>query len=68
MLINLHIELSNDARPDEIAAAIKLVTTRAEPYVIALGRPLRVDESINLFDAMGGSLSSVIDASIYRSE
>jgi hypothetical protein len=68
MLINIHIELANDARPDEIAAALTLVSRRAEPYVIALGRPLRVDESINLFDAMGGSLSSIIDCSINRSE
>lgn len=68
MLISLHVELANDARPDEIAAALKLAATRAEPYVVALGRPLRVDESINLFDAMGGSLSSMIDVSINRSE
>lgn len=68
MLISLHLEIDDSARPDEIAAAFKLATARAEPYLLALGRPLRVDESFSLEDEMKGRLASILDCSITRSE
>lgn len=64
MLINLHVELSDDASVTDIIDALHKAAVTVRPYMRALGRVLEVDESINLRDDM---LPRVYDASVNRS-